>query len=151
MFRGANAINMDAKGRIAIPAKYRQRFHDACANQIVVTIDLFDPCLLLFPLPHWEQLEAKLENFSNTDPNQRRVKRMLLGHASEHEIDGNGRILLPPVLREHAQLEKQLMLAGQGKTFQIWNEENWHNKINDDVAAMAEMPLDADALPELSF
>lgn len=151
MFRGANAINMDAKGRIAVPAKYRQRFHDACANQIVVTIDLFDPCLLLFPLPHWEALEAKLSTFSNTDKHQRRVKRMLLGHASEHEIDANGRILLPQVLREHANLEKQLMLAGQGNTFQIWNEENWHKKIAEDVEAMADLPLDEDALPELSF
>lgn len=151
MFRGATAINMDAKGRIAIPAKYRSRFHDVCANQIVVTIDLFDPCLLLFPLPHWEQLEAKLDTFSNTDPNQRRIKRMLLGHASEHEIDGNGRILLPPVLRDYADLEKELLLAGQGKTFQIWNGDNWHKKIEDDVAALSEGPLDTENLPELAF
>lgn len=151
MFRGATAINMDAKGRIAVPAKYRSRFEDVCSNQIVVTIDLFDPCLLLFPLPHWEQLEAKLDTFSNTDPNQRRIKRMLLGHASEHEIDSNGRILLPPVLREYAQLEKQLLLAGQGKTFQIWNEENWHKKIEQDVEALAEGPLDPESLPELAF
>lgn len=92
MFRGATAINMDAKGRIAIPAKYRSRFEDVCSNQIVVTIDLFDPCLLLFPLPHWEQLEAKLDTFSNTDPNQRRIKRMLLGHASEHEKIGRAHV-----------------------------------------------------------
>lgn len=151
MFRGATAINMDAKGLIAVPAKYRSRFEDVCSNQIVVTIDLFDPCLLLFPLPHWEQLEAKLDTFSNTDPNQRRIKRMLLGHASEHEIDSNGRILLPPVLREYAQLEKQLLLAGQGQTFQIWNEENWHKKIEQDVEALAEGPLDPDSLPELAF
>ena len=76
---------------------------------------------------------------------------MLLGHASEHEIDGNGRILLPPVLREYADLEKELLLAGQGKTFQIWNGDNWHKKIEDDVAALSEGPLDTENLPELAF
>lgn len=151
MFRGANTINMDAKGRIAIPAKQRSSFHDACANEVVITIDLFDPCLLIFPLPHWEQLEAKLATFSNTNPMQRRMKRMLLGHASEHTIDGHGRILLPQVLREHAKLEKHILLSGQGQTIQIWSEDNWHKQIEEDVAALSEGPLNPDELPELAF
>ncbi len=151
MFRGASAINMDAKGRIAIPAKHRPRFADICANQIVITKDIFEPCLLLFPLPQWEQLEAKLSTFSDIDPNQRTIKRMILGYASEHEIDANGRILLPPVLRDVAQLDKHLMLSGQGRNFQIWDEAKWHEKNEQDMAALANGNVDLSSLPDLAF
>ena len=151
MFRGANSINLDAKGRIAIPAKYRDRLRESCDSQIVVTIDLEQPCLTLFPMPHWEQLERQLQGLSNTNSVHQSIKRLLLGHAAECELDKNGRVLLPAVLREHAGLEKRLLLTGMGNTFQIWDEESWNERISKDLEAHANQQLDSDRLPDLKF
>ena len=151
MFRGANSINLDAKGRIAIPAKYRDRLRESCDGQIVVTIDLEQPCLTLFPLPHWEQLERQLQGLSNTNSVHQSIKRLLLGHAAECDLDKNGRVLLPAVLREHASLEKRLLLTGMGNTFQIWDEASWNERISQDLEAHANQQLDPDRLPDLKF
>ncbi|RLA00717.1 MAG: cell division/cell wall cluster transcriptional repressor MraZ [Gammaproteobacteria bacterium] len=151
MFRGASSINLDAKGRIAIPAKYRERLRESCDSQVIVTIDLEQPCLSLFPLPHWEQLERQLQTLSNTNPVHQSIKRLLLGHACECELDKNGRVLLPAVLREHAGFSKHLMLAGMGSTFQIWDEEKWNERIRQDMEAHATQTLDPDKIPDLKF
>jgi len=151
MFRGASSINLDAKGRIAIPAKYRERLSAACNGQMVITIDLELPCLTLFPLPHWEQLERQLQSLSNTNPVHLSIKRLLLGHASECEMDKNGRLLLPAKLREHADLEKHLLLAGMGNTFQIWDEEQWNERISRDMKAHTTQEWDPDKMPDLKF
>ncbi|MCP3674978.1 MAG: division/cell wall cluster transcriptional repressor MraZ [Gammaproteobacteria bacterium] len=151
MFRGASSINLDAKGRIAIPAKYRDRLRESCDGQIIVTIDLEQPCLSLFPLPHWEQLERQLQGLSNTNPVHQSIKRLLLGHASECELDKNGRVLLPAVLREHAGLDKHLLLAGMGNTFQIWDDTRWNDRIRQDMEAHASQQLDPDKIPDLKF
>ena len=151
MFRGASSINLDAKGRIAIPAKYRDRLRESCDGQIIVTIDLEQPCLTLFPLPHWEQLERQLQGLSNTNPVHQSIKRLLLGHASECDLDKNGRVLLPSVLRDHAEFDKHLMLAGMGNTFQIWDESKWNDRIRQDMEAHATQQLDPDKIPDLKF
>lgn len=151
MFRGANSINLDAKGRIAIPAKYRERLRESCDSQIIVTIDLEQPCLTLFPLPHWEQLERQLQSLSNTNAVHQSIKRLLLGHAAECELDKNGRVLLPAVLREHAGLDKHLLLAGMGNTFQIWDEVRWNDRIRKDMESHANQQLDPDKMPDLKF
>lgn len=151
MFRGATSINLDAKGRIAIPAKYRDRLRQSCDSQIIVTIDLKEPCLSLFPLPHWEQLERQLQGLSNTNPVHQSVKRLLLGHAAECELDKNGRVLLPAVLREHAGLSKRILLAGLGKTFQIWDEDSWNERIRQDMEAHANQQFDPEKIPDLKF
>lgn len=124
MFRGINAVHIDAKGRVAIPMRYRQRLEEA-KNQLVVTIDTEDPCLLLYPLPDWELLEYKIENLPSFNRIARRIQRLLIGHATEVEMDGNGRILLPSLLREYARLDKQIILVGQGKKFEIWSDKLW--------------------------
>lgn len=151
MFRGATAINLDAKGRIAIPAKYRDALQEACSGQLVITIDLELPCLTLFPLPHWEQLERQLQSLSNTNQVHLSIKRLLLGHASEVELDKNARLLLPAKLREHAGLEKHLLLAGMGNTFQIWDEGSWNERIREDMLAHAEQTWSPDQMPDLKF
>ena len=151
MFRGANSINLDAKGRIAIPAKYRERLRESCEGQIVVTINLKQPCLSLFPLPHWEQLERQLQGLSNTNSVHQSIKRLLLGHAAECELDKNGRVLLPAVLREHAGLDKHLLLTGMGNIFQIWDEAKWNELIRIDKEAHATQQLDPEQLPDLKF
>ena len=91
MFRGANAINLDTKGRLAIPTKYRQSLLDDCQGQLVCTVDTQQSCLLLYPLPEWEEIELKLSKLSSMIPAERRLQRLLLGYASEGEMDKSGR------------------------------------------------------------
>ncbi len=124
MFRGINAINLDVKGRMTIPTRYRGALHEV-ENQLVVTIDTEDPCLLLYPIDEWEKLEKKIENLPSFNRAARRVQRLIVGHATEVELDSNGRILLPALLREYAQVDKQVMLVGQGRKFEIWADNTW--------------------------
>ncbi|WP_371196360.1 division/cell wall cluster transcriptional repressor MraZ [Glaciecola sp. SC05] len=138
MFRGANAINLDSKGRLTIPTKYRESLMDDCQGQLVCTIDISQKCLLLYPLPEWEEIELKLRKLSSTNPHERRLLRLLLGNASEGEMDKSGRILLASTLRQHAGLEKQIMLVGQLNKFEIWSDHAWNQQISEDIAAEQE-------------
>ena len=126
MFRGVNQINLDAKGRMAMPARYRDQIADCCENELVVTIDTEARCLLLYPLPEWELIEKKLEALPSFNPAARRIQRLLIGHATDIELDASGRLLLPAPLREYAMLDKKLVIMGQGRKFEIWSEELWN-------------------------
>lgn len=125
MFRGISAINIDPKGRMAMPSRHRERLSVDKVSQLVVTIDTDATCLLLYPLPEWEAIERKIEALPSFNKITRRIQRLLIGHATEVELDSNGRILLPPLLREYAKLEKHVMLVGQGKKFEVWDEKEW--------------------------
>ncbi|MGL5154851.1 MAG: division/cell wall cluster transcriptional repressor MraZ, partial [Aeromonas veronii] len=122
MLRGAHAITLDPKGRLTLPTKYRDWLREESEGQLICTIDITHPCLLLYPLSEWEEIEKKLKALSTMDPLERRLQRLLLGHASECELDGNGRFLLPAPLRQHAKLDKQVMLVGQLNKFEIWSD-----------------------------
>ncbi|MEC8382857.1 MAG: division/cell wall cluster transcriptional repressor MraZ [Pseudomonadota bacterium] len=124
-FRGVSLCNVDAKGRFAVPTKYRAVLRDMSMSKCVVTIDTDDDCLLLYPLAVWEEIESKLQALPSLNPRVRRVQRLLIGHASEVDLDSQGRLLLPNILRDHAVVDKKLMLVGQGKKFEIWSESNW--------------------------
>ena len=124
---------MDAKGRIAIPSKVREELADASNGRVVVTAHTEERCLLVYPEPQWAELLPKIEALPNINRKARLMQRLLLGYATSLEIDGNGRILLPPTLREYAGLEKKLMLVGQGKKLELWSEERWFGWL--DVAA----------------
>lgn len=125
MFRGLHAVNLDAKGRLAIPTRFREKLTQQGTEELVVTIDTESPCLLLYPLTEWEVIERKLEALPSFNAATRRIQRLLLGHATELEIDTQGRVLLPPLLRKHASLEKHIMFVGQGKKFELWDEQQW--------------------------
>jgi MraZ protein len=133
MFRGAHSINLDDKGRLAIPTKFRALLQADCEGQLVCTVDLKEPCLLLYPLSEWQQVEQKLLRLSNMVDAERRVQRILLGNALDCQLDGNGRILLAPPLRKHAGLNKKLMLVGQLNKFEIWDEERWQERLELDI------------------
>lgn len=124
MFRGINPLLLDNKGRLAMPAKYRDRLQEFCAGQLVLTIDR-DRCLLIYPLPVWEEVERRLIQLSSTNSQARSLKRLLLGHAEDCPLDGQGRILIPGPLREFAQLDKRVALVGQGNKFELWDEATW--------------------------
>ena len=124
MFRGPSKVTLDAKGRLAIPTRHRDRILARAEGHLVATIDR-DHCLLLYPLPDWEELERKLLRLPGLEKKARRLQRLMLGYATELEMDGHGRILLPAALREFAGLERQVMLIGQGNRFEVWDEQRW--------------------------
>lgn len=143
-FFGSHAINMDAKGRLAIPAKVREDLAHICGGRIVLTANADEAdeerCLLIYPEPEWEDLAPKIQALPNRNKAVRRLQRLVLGHAAQLELDSAGRILVPPVLRDYARLEKKLMLIGQGKKFELWSEERWSAWINE--------PADNEAMPQ---
>ena len=124
MFRGVNPLTLDAKGRLAFPTKYRERLLADCGGQLVVTVDR-ERCLLVYPLPEWEEIERRLLRLPTLDRKVRRLQGLLIGHATDVELDGHGRILLPAVLREIAALERKAVLIGQGNKFELWDEQAW--------------------------
>ena len=123
MFRGINTINLDAKGRMAMPARYREQLVNYCSGHLIVTIDTNHCCLLLYPLTEWEQIERQIESLPSFDSMSQRVKHLLIGHANDLELDSSGRILLPQELRFYAKLEKHVCLIGQGKKLEIWDQD----------------------------
>lgn len=124
MFRGVSSINLDDKGRLAVPTRYRAELSDCCDNQLVVTVGL-DKCLLLYPLPEFEEIERKLVKLPALNKKAKRLQRLLIGHATECELDGQGRFLIPEPLRNFAELERRTALIGQGNKFEIWDEAGW--------------------------
>lgn len=127
MFRGINAITIDAKGRLAVPTRYRDALGQDRAA-LVVTIDTEETCLLLYPSDRWQVIEDNLQRLPSFNAAARRIQRLLIGHATDVELDSNGRLLLPPVLRDYAQLTKRVVMIGQGNKFEVWNEALWQNK-----------------------
>ncbi|MCP3678793.1 MAG: division/cell wall cluster transcriptional repressor MraZ [Gammaproteobacteria bacterium] len=128
MFRGIHTVNLDAKGRMAIPTRYRQRLMGIAAGKLIITIDTEEACLLLYPQSVWEEIEAKIAALPSLNKIARRLQRLLIGHAVEVEMDGNGRILVATPLRDYAALNKQMVLLGQGQKFELWDEKSWKTR-----------------------
>jgi MraZ protein len=149
-FRGVSNLSLDAKGRIVLPARYRERLAEICNSQLVITIDTDQPCLLIYPLNEWELIEEKIEALPSFNPTTRRIQRLLIGHATDVEVDGNGRTLLSTPLREYAKLGRKVVLIGQGKKFELWDEDLWAQRMEEWLGDKdgAEMP---EALAELTL
>lgn len=124
MFHGSAQLSLDSKGRLAIPAKYRDGLMVACEGRLVVTADP-DRCLLVYPRQEWDPIQKKLMGLSSFNQKTRALQRLLVGYAEDVEMDGVGRILLPSTLREYAALEKRVVLAGQGNRLELWEESRW--------------------------
>ncbi|MFC1688977.1 division/cell wall cluster transcriptional repressor MraZ [Pseudomonadota bacterium] len=123
MFFGETAINLDAKGRLAIPMRYRDAIQERSGGQLVLTYSAFDNgALYLYPEEEWERVRDEVTGLSTFNPGHRSLQRKLVGSASTVEPDGNGRIQLPQTLRQVAGLEKRVVLLGMGTRFEIWNE-----------------------------
>lgn len=133
MLRGISTLNLDAKGRLAIPSRLREQLADMCENQMVLTVNPhpLDRCLWLYPLPQWEIIEAKLGALPDFDTQSRLTKRMMLGHASECAHDSQGRILIPPVLREFAGLKNRITVLGQKNKLEILDQEMWSRQLDE--------------------
>lgn len=129
MYFGETAINLDAKGRLAIPMRYRKAIQEQCNGRLVLTYSAFDSgALYLYPEQEWERVRDEVTGLSTFNPGHRSLQRKLVGSASAVEPDGNGRIQLPQTLRQVAGLEKRVVLLGMGSRFEIWNETMLNQK-----------------------
>jgi MraZ protein len=134
LFRGISSLNLDDKGRLAIPTRYRDELQDCCERQLVVTVAVNElcvgeaGCLWLYPMPEWEKLEHTISKLPTLNKMAGKLRRFLIGNASECEMDAQGRLLLPEKLRRFAAMEKKIVLVGQLNKFEIWNEDAWTAK-----------------------
>lgn len=133
-----------------LPARYRESLSETCQSQLIITIDTEQPCLLIYPLNEWELIEEKIEALPSFNPMTRRIQRLLIGHATDVEVEANGRMMVAPALREYAQLGKKVVMIGQGKKFELWDEETWSKSRDEWVNDKADGEL-PDALAELTL
>lgn len=124
MFKGASKLNLDAKGRMAMPARYREDIAQACAGQFVVTVDQ-DRCLLIYPEEVWKKILDKLIELPSADRQVKKLRRLLIGYATDAELDSAGRIRITQELRDFAGIDKAVILIGQGNKFELWDEARW--------------------------
>ena len=115
---------------MALPVRFREAIQLTSEGRVVVTIDMREKCLLLYPLPEWEVVQRKLESLANIGEKPRRLQRLLIGHATDIDLDSQGRILLPAMLRDFANLSKKLVLVGQANKLEIWNAEHWQERMS---------------------
>ena len=132
MFEGATAISLDAKGRLAIPARHREPLLAAAEGSLVLTAHPHR-CLLLYPSPAWQPIRDQILRASSLDSRAAAIKRVLVGNARTEELDSAGRLLVAQELREYAKLEKTVYLVGMGSHFEIWSEAGWRQQ--NDLAA----------------
>jgi MraZ protein len=130
---------------MVMPTRYRDRLLEYCAGKLVVTVDDHDPCLLIYPFPDWEDIERKIMRLPTLNPQARRLQRIMVGQATDLELDGQGRLLLPANLRDHAALTRDATLIGQGVRFELWDESRWNEWVASD-AVSAELPGDLETL-----
>jgi MraZ protein len=140
VFRGVTALTLDSKGRLAMPARYREVLQVRAAGKLVVTADS-SSCLLVYAAPDWEPIQAKLMGLSSFNPRTRDLQRLLVGNASDVEMDAAGRILVPGPLRKFAGLDKDVALVGQGMRFELWDEGKWAEQME------RSMQLDESSIP----
>jgi len=152
VFRGFSSLSIDTKGRLAVPSRYRHRLMSISEGNLILTLNPLDRSLWLYPLSEWELIESKLASLSEFDKQGRRAKQMMRGYATDCQLDGQGRILIPHELRDYAGLGKQAVILGQGNKFEIWDEQAW-NKLRDEwlheVGKDSGVP--SDALKSLSL
>ncbi len=125
MFRGYDEMTMDAKGRLGLPARYVERVMADSQGRFVLTVDVREPCLALYPLPVWEEIEARFDVLPGANPNIAQLKRRILGYATDIQLDANHRFLISPELRQFAGLARHVVVAGQGKKCELWHKPAW--------------------------
>ena len=129
MFRGASSVNLDAKGRMGIPSRFRDVLSKRCDGRLVLTVNhTREQCLWLYPLDEWDNVERQVANLPSFDPTAQELKRFLIGYATDCELDSIGRVRVSPLLREFAGLEKRVVLIGQRNKFEIWDDSLWNKR-----------------------
>jgi len=144
VFFGETTINLDSKGRLAMPMRYRDDLKQQCGNRLVLTYSAFDSGVLwLYLEQEWQRVRDEVMALPSLNSSHRSLQRRLVGSATAVEPDASGRILLPPSLREVTGLEKRIVMLGMGSRFEIWNEDTLNQRrreeANLDETASAEM------------
>ena len=137
---------MDAKGRLAIPTRYRERLAEVCGGRLVTTINLLERCLVVYPYPDWQRIERELEGLPALDKQAQAISHLLIGHATECDMDGHGRMLVSQSLREFAGLDKQVKMVGQVRKFELWADTAWtarREELLGQVGDLQESPSEA--------
>lgn len=151
MFRGTTQINLDEKGRMVLPARYRDELMEGCDGRLILTLDTDKKCLLLYKYPDWQNIENALFQLPSSNPAVRKMQMILQGHATDVEIDGNGRILIHPSLRPVVNLDKKIMLVGIGRRFEIWDLSVWEAErdaiLSVGVLGLEGLPQEASNIP----
>jgi MraZ protein len=127
VFRGRYEHTIDGKGRTSVPARYRDALSAAGERRVVLTSAL-DPCLVAYAPQEWAAFEERLGRLSQFDPAVKKLRRIYVSGAVECEIDDVGRILVPPTLRDHAQLKKDVLWAGSGRYAELWDKDQWQRE-----------------------
>ena len=131
-FHGAAVITLDAKGRVAIPTRHRTALLDGASTLVLSAHP--EGCVLIYPESAWETVRARVESFPSFNPQASWWKRLLLGMEEHVSPDGSGRVLLSPALRLHAKLEREAMMVGQGRYFELWDSAVWSTKLGQALA-----------------
>ena len=147
MLRGGSALNLDAKGRVAIPGRYRDELVERCGGRLVVTVNAAGHhCLWIYPMDEWERAERKVDELSSFEPQHQKLKRFFIGYAREVDMDKSGRALLPAPLKEFARIDKEIFLLGQGNKFELWSGAFWKAQCEE---WHAESPAPKDITPDM--
>ncbi len=148
MFRGVHNLSVDAKGRIKVPTRHQAQIDKICEGQMVLSIHPDDNCLLLYPLKDWQILEEKVSALPSLNIHTKRLKRKLIGHATDCELDKAARILIPGALRDYAKIGKKIIMSGQGKNFELWDEDAWNKQLSslDALSKKEDIPAEVSQL-----
>jgi len=144
-FQGSSKLKLDAKGRLTVPAKYRDFVFPDGETRAVLSLHLYEPCLVLYPMSAWVKIREALDKLSNSNRRNSQVKRRILSKAETVELDGSGRMPVGQVLRDKANLTKEAYILGGGNCYEIWDIAT-HDAQDDDL--LETLISDADAISE---
>ena len=150
MFKGISNLSIDVKGRASMPQRYRSDFSSKNKSKLVITADK-DKCLLIYTQTNWSVIEKKLSNLPSYNKEARFIQRLLIGYATESEIDSQGRFLIPTPLREYAGIQKKIVLLGQGSKFELWSENTWNKNMKSWLISQKNDDSNNNALSELKL
>lgn len=138
---GMTKLSLDERGRFGVPTRYREELRVRSEGKVWVTVgpEPRERRLLIYPVPAWQDVESRLLDLDNSQGLVRHVQRRMMASASEVGLDGNGRVLVPQVLREYAALDKNVMLIGQGNRFELWADAIWQETMSNGDEQYADM------------
>jgi transcriptional regulator MraZ len=132
MFRGRFEYTIDEKGRISLPARFREVLSANYDERLIITT--FDQCLWAYPLPEWQLIEEKIASLPQFKSEVKALQRIFVSGATECALDKQGRLIIPPVLREYGDLKKDVLFVGMTKRIEIWSKQRW-----EDIFAKSQM------------
>ncbi|HTV77927.1 MAG TPA: division/cell wall cluster transcriptional repressor MraZ [Steroidobacteraceae bacterium] len=150
MFRGAAKVTLDVKGRMSLPTRVRDTLAQTGERRVVATVDR-DQCVLLYPPADWEQLQERLMDLPNLNAEARWLQRLMVGYATDLDVDSHGRVLIPQELRDFTGLQRDAMLFGQGNHLELWDEIAWKHASMASIAPAQRTSAPAAGLDELKL